>query len=218
VSNFRELKSDFSGQRQPDDIYGREIENLLLQLTGADKAITFGIVVRQTEPLGPNFQPPASDVHVDWTPRRAHNLARELVSKSDEPDFRYTRFIAVNLWRAISPGPQDYPLAVCDARSLSSCSTTANVMIGVDKIPDLSRTRELLPDGPILSEADLFTYDDGQKWYYYSDLQDDEIMVFKLYDSENEKTGRCPHAAFKNDKENAKPRESVEIRSIVYFK
>lgn len=187
-------------------------------MTGADKVIAFGIVVRQTKPSGPNFQPPASDVHVDWTSRRAHALAKDLISKSDEPDFKYSRFICVNLWRAISPPPQDYPLAVCDARTVTSTSATANYMIGIDKIPDMSN-RDALPDGPIVSEADLFAYDEKQQWYYFSDMHQEEILAFKLYDSEKDTTGgRCPHTAFLDDRDGTNPRESVEIRSVVYFK
>jgi hypothetical protein len=188
-------------------------------LTGADKVITFGVVVRQTKPKGSNFQPPASDVHVDWSPRRAHTLAKDLISKSDSPDMQYSRFLCINLWRAISKPPQDYPLAVCDARSLTSTGAVPNMMIGVDKMPEDFSKRDELPDGPILSEADLFPYDENQQWYYFSDMKEDEIMAFKLFDSQQgSEGGRCPHCSFLDKRENTIPRESVEIRSVVYFK
>lgn len=215
---MRKLKSDFIGAKLPDTVYGREMRDLLVQQTGADKVITFGTIVRQTKPQDGNYQPPATDVHVDWTARRAHILAKDLLSKSDTPQMQYTRFICINLWRAISSPPQDYPLAVCDARSLSSTVAEPNIMIHVDQIPpDLSK-RELLPDGPIASEAELFTFDDQQQWFYFSDMKEDEVLLFKLYDSENYEQRRCPHTSFLNNTENAKPRESVEIRSVVYFK
>lgn len=212
------MESDFTGKGNLDDLYTTEIRELLKRLTGADKVIAFGIVVRQTKPSGPNFQPPAGDVHVDWTPRRAHTLAKDLLSKSDEPDFKYSRFVCINLWRAISTPPQDYPLAVCDARSLTSTTATANQMVGIDKIPDMTN-RDALPDGPVVSEADLFTYDENQQWYYFSDMHEGEILAFKLYDSQKDtKGGRCPHTAFLDDREGTISRESVEIRSVVYFK
>jgi hypothetical protein len=90
-------------------------------------------------------------------------------------------------------------------------------MIGVDKIPDLTK-RDLLPESPVASEADLFTYSEEQRWYYFSDMTEKEILVFKLFDSEHYEGRRCPHCAFANKREDAKPRESVEIRSVVYFK
>ena len=91
-------------------------------------------------------------------------------------------------------------------------------MIVVDKIPDMSN-HDVLPDGPIASEADLFTYNENQQWYYFSDMHKGEILAFKLYDSEKDtKGGRCPHTAFLDDRKDAIPRESVEIRNVVYFK
>jgi len=212
-----ELQSDFTGAGQPDKTYDNEIQQLLYEMTGADKVITFGIVVRQTTPTGSNYQPPASDVHVDWTPSRAHSLAKEQIEKSDDPSFSYSRFKCINLWRAFSPGPQDYPLAVCDGRTLDSTNVKANSMISCDKVPDLNNL-EAAPQGPIVSEADLFTYDPNQRWYYFSNMNRDEILVFTLYDSVKNPMGRCPHVSFLNDVKDANPRASVEIRSVVYYK
>ena len=91
-------------------------------------------------------------------------------------------------------------------------------MISCDKVPDLTKP-ETLPDGPIVSEADLFPYSEDQKWYFFSDMTKDEIMAFTLYDSAKGEKERCPHTAFfDSTTKDAKPRESVEIRSVVYFK
>jgi hypothetical protein len=210
------LITDFTG-KQRNDVYENEIADLLKQLTGADKVITFGVVVRQTKPSGTNYQPPAGDVHIDWTPNRAHSLAQDMLSKSDDPDYKYSNFKCINLWRAISPAPQDYPLAVCHGYSLTTTCSTANQMILVDKIPDFSKPEEM-PDGPVVSEADLFPYSEDQRWYYFSDMKKEEILVFTLYDSLKKEKGRCPHTAFNAAMEGAYPRESVEIRSVVYYK
>jgi len=140
-----------------------------------------------------------------------------MLAKSDEPDFSYSRFKCINLWRTFSPGPQDYPLAVCDGRTLEGAFVTANAMISCDVVPDLEEL-ELAPQGPIVSEADLFGYDERQQWYYFSNMTKDEVLVFTLYDSDKNLNGRCPHTAFLNDVKDAKPRESVEIRSVVYYK
>jgi hypothetical protein len=141
-----------------------------------------------------------------------------MIEKSDDPDFKYSSFYCINLWRAISDPPQDYPLAVCDARSLTSTTATPNYMISCDKVPNDIANRDELPEGPIVSEADLFPYDRKQKWYYFSNMTADEILAFKLYDSTKKLGGRCPHTAFYNNSPGTHPRESVEIRSVVYFK
>jgi hypothetical protein len=75
-----------------------------------------------------------------------------------------------------------------------------------------------MPDGPVVSEADLFPYSEDQRWYYFSDMKKEEILAFTLYDSEKHEKGRCPHTAFNADRKDAFPRESVEIRSVVYYK
>lgn len=89
-------------------------------------------------------------------------------------------------------------------------------MIRCEKIPDVNNL------GPIENEdsypaAFLFEHRTEQKWYYFSDMKDDEFLLFKLFDGEKEK-GRCPHAAFFAGREGANPRESVEIRTVAYWK
>jgi hypothetical protein len=121
------------------------------------------------------------------------------------------------LWRAVSTPPQDWPLAVCDARSVNPSDGTPNAMIMVDKIPDLN-TLGPLPDDSKRPEAFLFEYSPGHRWYYFSDMKKDELLVFKLFDSAKGQ-GRCPHASFFDEgRQDVVARESVEIRTVVYFK
>lgn len=199
-------------------VYVKEIEEWLKELTGADKVIAFGPTLRQTEPQpGTHYQPPGRDVHIDYKDDRSHRMAKTFITGSDEPDFQYSRFQCINLWRAISPPPQDWPLAICDAQSVAPDEGTQNLMIRVDKLPELDKL------GPIDNEdslpaAYLFTYKQGHRWYYFSDMKPNELLLFKLYDSANPH-GRCPHAAFLDEgREGAIPRESVELRTILYFK
>ena len=205
-------------QKELNEVYIPEIRDLVQKLTGADKVIAFGPTLRQTKPSpGSEYQPPGTDVHVDYTSVRSHSLAKNLIASSDEPNYQYSKFVCINLWRAISTPPQDWPLAVCDAQSVDPKEGTPNLMIRCDKLPDLDSL------GPIENEealpaAFLFEYSEDHRWYYYSDMKEDELLVFKLFDSENP-SGRCPHAAFfDGTRKDANPRESVEIRTVAYFK
>jgi hypothetical protein len=144
-------------------------------------------------------------------------MAQNFLSNSDDPNLQYSRFQCINLWRAISSPPQDWPLAVCDAQTVDPTEGIPNAMIRVDTIPDLNNLGPLEED-PTRPEAFLFEYHPEYRWYYFSDMKDDELLVFKLFDSANEK-GRCPHAAFHDEAcFGAVSRESVEIRTILYFK
>jgi hypothetical protein len=201
-----------------NETYLSEIQSLVQKITGADKVIAFGPTLRKAQPTpGSDYQPPGADVHVDYTSSRSHKLAQNLVAASDHPTCQFSRFMCINLWRAISKPPQDWPLAVCDAQSVNPKEGTANLMIRCEKIPDLDSL------GPIENEeslpaAFLFEYRDGHRWYYFSDMTNNELLVFKLFDSAND-FGRCPHAAFfDRGRKDVEPRQSVEVRTVAYFK
>lgn len=125
-------------------------------------------------------------------------------------------------WRTFSPGPQDWPLAVCDARSVKDDEGKTNSIIELDVWPaDVNPPYEVLPDldpAIVTRESTAFPYQKGHEWWYFSDMHRGEVLTFKLHDSDHSGVWRTPHTAFPNDAENAKPRCSVEIRSCAYFK
>jgi len=188
-------------------------------LIGADKVIVFAPALRETEPKpGSKYQPPATEVHVDYTTPVAHGLASHLLSQSDEPDLKYSRFVCINLWRALSPPPQDWPLAVCDGRSVAFEDGIPNEMLIVDELPDVSNL-EPLPEDPARPAALVFEYRSDFRWYYFSRMENDELLCFKLFDSDQNATCRCPHTAFHHETEPDRvPRKSLEIRTVAYFK
>jgi len=60
---------------------------------------------------------------------------------------------------------------------------------------------------------------DQHEWYYMSAMEPDEIVVFKGYDTWQDKPGwRCPHTAFvMAGTEALPPRESVEARIVCFW-
>jgi hypothetical protein len=91
-------------------------------------------------------------------------------------------------------------------------------MLIVDKIPE-KLPMDPLP--PYIVEGANFVHKPGHEWRYYSDMTIDEVLVFKLYDSDckkGSKSWRVPHTAFPDNREGTVPRESVEVRTICYFK
>jgi hypothetical protein len=128
----------------------------------------------------------------------------------------------VSNWRTFSPGPQDWPLAVCDARSVKNDEGKTNSIIELDVWPaDVNPPYEVLPDldpDIVTRESTAFPYQKGHEWWYFSDMHRGEVLTFTLHDSDHSGVWRTPHTAFPNDAENVKPRCSVEIRSCAYFK
>ena len=209
--------TDFKDRSQLDNKYTAEIAELVKQLSGADKVVILSPpVLRQNkEEPGASYQPRAKDVHTDYSPGNAewsaqHRAGQEHLSS-------YSRVVFINVWRCISSPPQDWPLAMVDARTVENDEGVPYPMIIVEKIPDELPIRPL-PFTPI--EGANFHYKDRHEWRYFSNMTKDEVLAFKLFDSDKDKgnkSWRCPHTAFFDDREGTIPRESVEVRTICYY-
>jgi hypothetical protein len=56
-------------------------------------------------------------------------------------------------------------------------------------------------------------------WYYKSEMEPDDMVVFKGYDTKQDEQGwRCPHTAFVlPGSESEPPRESIEARVVCFW-
>lgn len=151
---------------------------------------------------------PGGLAHVDLAP-----VAGPVVAASEDQvqgiQIRpYSRMMLIQAWRALSPPPQDLPLAFCDR------STVAKTDIAVHEY--VSNTRNE-PGSAFKSCAVHFN--PAQRWYYFPKMTAGELVLFKGYDSEEHYTPQAPHSAFDDRRTypNAKPRESVEARFFVYY-
>jgi hypothetical protein len=111
---------------------------------------------------------------------------------------------AINVWRPIAEPLRDCPLAICDASSVEK--------------QDLLATDLLYPDrtGQIYYVA----FNPAHRWYYASDMQTDEVWIFKNYDSATDGRPRStPHTAFLDPTHHpaVAARESVEFRAFAFF-
>ena len=208
---------DFTAADEAADIYRREIEALILELTGADTVLVLNTVLRWSERAGDRSEfvnsHPARFVHVDYSRKSFEEFARmrlvETRADADDLESRLERrFVAYNIWRVLTPPPQDVPLAVCDART----TNPADVTIG-DAIIDSPHAAERR------FESSLYHANPGHRWFWYSDMRPDEALVFKAFDSDLERVQGCPHSAFDNPAcpAGVPPRASAEIRAYAFF-
>ena len=107
-----------------DQQYVEEITELLAQTTGASRAFMLGGGKKRygesaTEKLAAlSNAKPARYPHADNTDVSSVELVDMLAAFVPDLDVpRYSRWALYNLWRATTPPPQDFPLAVCDART-----------------------------------------------------------------------------------------------------
>ena len=62
-------------------------------------------------------------------------------------------------------------------------------------------------------------YNPGHRWYWMPRMQPDEVFVFKLCDSDRSRIQHTGHTAVDDPTAaaDARPRESIEIRTISFF-
>lgn len=210
---------DFTDKAEVEARYPAEVEQLVRRLTGADCVIPLGWVLRTAGATTAAVQPPASDVHVDMTHDRAQRLARNLFASAVSVESGFRRFIASSLWRTFSAPPQDWPLAVCDARSVEDCEGLPNTMVRVPVLPALDAIPAILPDEETLPAAAVFHFNPRHRWWYFPHMTRDEVILLKLHDSDHARAWRVPHSAFRDPTcPHATVRESIEFRTVAYFR
>ena len=204
---------DFTCGRDAAETYRREIEELVLDLTGASRAFVGNTVLRWSERAGDTSEfvnsRPARFVHVDYSPASFEQFAASYVEgDEDAAALLAGRYVAYNIWRVTTPPPQDAPLAICDART----TAPQDVTVG-----------EAVIDAPGKPEfrfgSSLYRFSPRHRWYYYRDMQIDEALVFKAFDSDRGRVQGCPHSAFDDPTcpPGCPPRGSVEIRAYAFF-
>jgi hypothetical protein len=219
ITRHESAVRDFGDKANIDSSYTEEAAQLIERLTGADLVLPLGWMLRSARSTGPGVQPPAADVHVDMTEPSAQRRAKSLLERAGHGDFRYRRFIATSLWRPISEPPHDWPLAVCDGRSVADSEGVPNLMLVVDSIPDRAAMARDQPDAALLPAAYVFHYSPNHRWWYFPDMTRDEVILLKLHDSDHSGAWRVPHTAFHDkSRQDTRPRESIELRTIAYFR
>src|SRR5581483_1114978 len=180
---------DFRDSSEVGRIYSEEIRELLLAVSGADHVIVTGAGIlrfgeRSRESGAHDNSRPARFVHVDVSDATASSSYAR--SRPDNRR-RVRRSAQYNVWRVITPPPQDVSLAVCDARSLA-----AEDLIAADAMFD--------QNGVVVFsfEALLVRHNPRQHWAFFSNMRPEEALLFKTHDTDPERAHCVPHGAFDN--------------------
>lgn len=197
------------GNRESVPDYAREIEELLLAETGADRVIVTGApILRFSEKTGKagssDNSYPARFAHVDISDATGQEFSAK---RGPDGQGAYKRAAHYNVWRVLSDAPQDVPLALCDARTLGG-----KELIHADAIFDS-------PSGDWSFEGYVVAHDPGHQWMWFSDMTPQEAIIFKTHDSDKSMAPCVPHVAFDDPlcPGDAQARVSAEIRAIAYW-
>ena len=118
--NFPSKVQSFLDQQQIESIYEPEIESFLKSVTGCYRVHIFDHTVRASDPglrEAKKIREPAYLVHNDYTSHSGFVCLRENLG-ADAEALEQGRFQIVNVWRPLVDPVEDYPLALCDARSI----------------------------------------------------------------------------------------------------
>ena len=210
--------TDWERNYGPDSRYAAQVCEAAKRLSGADVVIPMSGMLRTSGETSATMQPPAAEAHVDFTQRCAERIAQANYRKVHPNGPGYSRFIAFSLWRALSSPPQDMPLALCDGRSVRDDEGTHNTKVDVDVIPAGDALFAPIPNEENMAAATIFHHSADHRWWYFPDMNPEEVILIKFYDSDHTLAWRCPHTAFRDTtRPDAKQRRSIEFRGIAYF-
>lgn len=196
--------ADFTDKAWVAEAYAPQCLKLVQDLTGAAHVAPFyggGVLIRDTG--NAEAAPAAEFVHLDQTRKSIRPFLEQAADAAVRE--RWKRVKVFNVWRPLTPPPQDVPLALCDQRTLDP----GDWVVGRTVEPNF-------PDGvPYVSSV----FNPDQRWFYLSDLTPDDVVVFKGYDSDPDAPFGCLHGAFKQPvtATGATPRASAEARVFAFF-
>jgi hypothetical protein len=198
---------DFYDEDEVRQTYYPEAERLIAEATGADRVFIFDHTVRRRvrgaddRAVGLPRQP-ATRVHVDHTAKSGPQRVRDFLGDEAEALLK-GRVQVINLWRPIRGPLRDAPLAVCDARSVAPGDLVPSDLIYQDRV----------------GETYAVTYNPEHRWFYVPEMQPEEALLLKCFDSATDGRARfAPHTAFEDPTATADvlPRESIELRTLVF--
>ena len=191
-----------------ESTYHAEVEDILRERFDATHVAIFDVTRRSDDTGGARnpdgLRGPATRVHVDYTVASGPQRAKDVLGEAEYERLieAGARILQVNVWRPISGPVKRSPLALADAASIATEELVATDQVFADRVGEIYQV----------------AHGAGQRWYYASEIDRDEILLIKGWDSIDD--GRAhftPHGAFELQETapDAPPRESIEVRTFV---
>jgi hypothetical protein len=204
--------TDFENDESIKSTYYDDCIRNIKNITGASRVVIFDHTLRKPRPAGtpetPETRSPVKLAHVDQTPDSAARRVHMHLPAADVPALLSKRFQIINLWRPIQNPAWQFPLALCDFRTVANQS-------GGDFVP--STLKYLDRDGETL----VVKYNDAHRWKYLAGMTPDEFVLIKCFDSKDDGSTATftPHTAIEDPTTpaDAPDRQSIEIRALVFY-
>jgi len=208
LARFPTAMADFYDDDAVKRVYYPEVEAFLKRETGAAEVFIFDHTVRVQDDRKreeKSVRLPVRVVHNDYTEKSGPQRVRDLLEPAMAARFLKNRFAMVNVWRSVGATAERMPLAVADARTMAPGDFVATDLVYEDRTGEIYQ----VANGP------------GQRWYYFSAMTRDEVVLLKCFDTALDGRARwTAHGAFENPKAapGTPPRESIEVRTVLSFR
>ena len=218
----RSTVTDWWDDDQIASVHYAELESLAREMTGADVALVASHIRRSPDDARRHEQlAPITFVHSDFASGHEGFVARTYTSPSPSAAAALARngadtgtvagaprTVILQFWRNLGQPVMDYPIAFCDARTVTPADARAF------HVTDYAGTGATFDALGVLAPGDPA----GHGWYTFPDLNIEEVVAFRTYDTDLVRSGRTyftPHSAFRHpDVEVGRPaRTSIELRA-----
>ncbi len=202
----RTAVKDFLDPDELKRVYYPEVSLLIKTVCGAKRVHVFDYTLRsgnEAEREARLLREPVLSAHNDYTEWSGPQRVKEILPDEAE-ELLKRRFAIVQVWRPIRLPVESFPLAICEARSVQF----SDFVISERRYPHR------------VGQTYAVKYNPNHKWYWFPRMRRDEALVFKVYDSLKDSRARwTAHTAFDDPTAppNARPRESIEIRTLAFF-
>jgi hypothetical protein len=198
--------ADFYDEGEIRRVYYPEMEALIKAEAGVKRVVVFDHTLRTADDelrQAAKIREVVRRVHNDYTEWSGPQRVRDLMGDEAE-ELLKRRFAIVQVWRPIRHPVESWPLAIADARSLSPDDMVVTERRYANRI----------------GQTSAITWNPDHRWYWFPQMRPDEALVFKVYDSLQDGRARfTAHTAFEDPTTppHARPRESIEIRTLAFF-
>jgi hypothetical protein len=198
--------ADFFDEAEVRRVYYPEMEALVKAESGAARVVVFDHTLRTADDelrAQRKIREVVPRVHNDYTEWSGRQRVRDLLPEEADELLR-RRFAIIQVWRPIRHPVESFPLAICDARTVA----TGDLVVSERRYPNR------------IGQTYAITYNPAHRWYVFPRLRREEAIVFKVFDSLKDGRARfTAHTAFDDPTSppNARPRESIEIRTLAFF-
>ena len=198
---------DFYDTDEVKEVYDEEVAQIIKDAMGAREVVVFDHTFRTLNDAiieEKGTREPVKAVHNDYTDRSARQRVKDIMSEEAAEELLSKRFAIVQTWRPINHPVMTEPFALADGRTVPNSSFVA-----------LQRRYSYRT-----AETYHISYDPEHVFYYLSEMTPEETYIFKVYDTDAGAGVRfTAHTAFDDPTSapDARPRESVESRALVFF-